>query len=145
MTAVFQKFVSGDLESLGSVYRDPITNKPLCKCEKFATTNQDQFITLQYASAVVFGFDTTPRPDVNCNGFGEIGYTLLDNSQTFCQMVPFVQSIQDGVAVAQLSQPVQLYIPPRAKIYFSIPLFSGMSGDPGGGARLALSGISQKH
>jgi hypothetical protein len=135
MTTIFQKIISLDTEGLGAIITDPKTGKRLIKCELFGSTNAHQNLVLEYLSAVVIGLPSTPRPDPGLSDFGEIGYTLADNT-AFNHLIPFTQSKQDGAASAYVSQAIRLYVPPSAKIFFAVPYFAGASA----GGRLALTG-----
>lgn len=134
MSSIFQQTLSGDIENLGKIIKDPYTDKDMWRCE---VNNPDvaRALKLEYVSAVVFGF---PDGDIDLDAYGEVGYEL--DGESFKHTVQFVQSVQNEKAIGQTSQPILLYVPPNAKIFFNIPLFTSTGGASGGG-RLALTGV----
>lgn len=136
MQPIFQPTVSGDIEKLGQTGKDSQTGRHTVRWQP-AIEHADQWIKLEYVSAVIFGF---ADDDIEMESYGAVGYEL--NGKSFQHTVLFAQGIQGDKSVAQASQAVQLYVPPGAKLYFTAPLFSG-SGGPSGGGQLSLTGVYQ--
>jgi len=134
-SSIFQVTVSGDLEALGEVGKDPYTGRHIVRW-KPAVAHPGKIIRLEYVSAIITGF---AGDEIDMEGYGEVGYEL--DGKRFPHSVLFAQSIQDDKAIAQAGQPIQLYVPPSAKPYFIAPLFAGQSGGPSGGGRLSLTGV----
>jgi hypothetical protein len=135
MPSIFQQTVSGDIDSLGEVSKDSYTGKHIWRCT-FSAQNADQWLKLEYASAVVYGF---PTGDIDLDAYGEVGYEL--DGKSFQHTLQFVQSVQNDKAIGQTSQSILLYVPPKAKIYFTIPLFASSGSGASGGGRLSLTGV----
>lgn len=131
MSSIFQKMISGDIETLGSWSTDPVTQKVLCVSELFGTVPTGKLLKLEYIIAVVRGFENADIAEE-----GEIGFDIGSNSKRI--PVHYTRN-GNGGAVANAGQSIHLLVPAGAKLIATIPLFFTGSG-PGGGAEVALTG-----
>jgi hypothetical protein len=133
MSSIFQKVISGDIDTLGTWSKDPVTQKILCRSELFGSVPAGKWLKLEYILAIVKGFENA---DIGTSG--EISFENGSNSKRIA--VQFTSSVENGKAIARAGQAIQLLVPANAKIIVTVPLFFTGSG-PGGGAEVALTGV----
>jgi hypothetical protein len=133
MSSIYQQKIGGDIDSLGTWFTDPATQKVICTTELFGTVPAGKLLKLEYFLAVVKGFE-----NADIGNSGEIGFQNGGSSK----WVPlqFTRGADNFNDVARAGQVIQLLVPANAKIIVKLPLFFTGSG-PGGGAELALSGV----
>jgi hypothetical protein len=133
MSSIFQKVITGDVDSLGTWSKDPVTQKVLCTIEQFGAVPAGKWLRIEYILAVVKGFENA---DIGLTG--EIGF----DSGTTKKRIPvqFAQNAENGKFIAHAGQAIKLLVPANGKIIVTVPLFFTGSG-PGGGAEIALTGM----